>query len=369
MYTGLIKVCLLGGERIPDFYGYDIHSFDPLRYFQEAGKFSLVGLARDGLKSLQATNRLYSAEGVDRLYRQKDPAYMALVGDFVDRFREFDIIILSSFNPIHPEVLHNECRRPVKILGFIDDPFSSYVRGIPYLWAFDGAFYISPSYDEHSLFEDKLLEWGCKATIWWPLVTRALPAGTRSDDYFADRDIDLLYIGKAYGDKIDRLRILNRHFGRRFRIHGRWPLGGYAGVVRGLAGKPVLWRRVRALTGEKRTELYERAKIGFNLHLSTTPRETGNMRMYEVAGHGAMLLSDKAGLDAHNKIYQDEREAIYYDSLDDAIGKIEFYLENDEARLRIARAGYKRTCEDYAWSDNLKRVLDWARSLKTRKDS
>jgi len=76
-----------------------------------------------------------------------------MVGDFIDRFRDFDLIVMSN-NFIHPELLVHELKRPIKILGFFDDPHSTYMRGIQYLWAFDGAFYISPSYNERSLFHE-----------------------------------------------------------------------------------------------------------------------------------------------------------------------------------------------------------------------
>jgi hypothetical protein len=84
------------------------------------------------------------------------------VRDFVDAYRDACLIILATYNPIHPEILHRRLRLPTKILGFIDDPYSTYERGIPYLWAFDGAFYISPSDDENRLFAEALRDRGCR---------------------------------------------------------------------------------------------------------------------------------------------------------------------------------------------------------------
>jgi spore maturation protein CgeB len=114
----------------------------------------------------------------------------------------------------------------------------------------------------------------------------------------------------------------------------------------------------------ERTRLYWRTKIGFNMHVSDVPTETGNMRMYEVPAHGAMLMCDKAARDAHEQIFAPGTEAVYYDSVEDAIEKIEHYLIHDKERLAIARAGCERFWADYEWEANLLRFLDWASSVR-----
>jgi spore maturation protein CgeB len=82
--------------------------------------------------------------------------------------------------------------------------------------------------------------------------------------------------------------------------------------------------------------------------------------MYEVPAHGMMLLCDKAGMDAHENIFEPDKEAVFYDSIEEAIDKIHYYLKHDEQRERIARAGFARVHRDYDGESNLKRLLDWA---------
>ncbi len=289
---------------------------------------------------------------------------MRFVRDFVDAYRDAHLIVLATYNPIHPEVLHRELSRPTKILGFIDDPFSTYERGIPYLWAFDGAFYISPAYDAHRLFADALREWGCRASHWFPLVTGPFPHFEPTDAFFLSRDIDVVYVGKAYGNKINRLVQLKRHFGDRLRVHGRWAFGGHIGWLRGLVGKPIYPYRVSSLSDTERRILYLRAKIGLNMHLSNTPTETGNMRMYEAPAHGAMLLCDKAALNAHALIFKPDIEAVFYDDLADAVAKIEYYAAHPTERAAIARRGFERTHRDYNFDRALKGLLDWASAIR-----
>lgn len=350
-----------------DFHGYRLETFDPLAYFSEASRWTLSDLFHWGHVGFDHSRALTAgAAGVDRLYRERNKNYMRMIGDFVDRFRDFDVIVMSTYNFMHAEVLANELRKPIKILGFIDDPYSTYLRGIPYLWAFDGAFYISPSYDERSLFREALESWGCQTHTWWPLVPFRFDRPNMTECFFSERDLDVMYVGNPSGTKVDRLIRLKKHFGERLEVYGRWPFRGYFGMVRGLLGKPVYPHRVASLATAERTQLYWRTKIGFNMHVSDRPTETGNMRMYEVPAHGAMLLCDKAARDAHAQIFAPDKEAVYYDSPEDAIEKAEYYVSHDDERLAIARAGYERYWKDYEWESNMKRFLDWAVSIPHR---
>jgi len=165
-----VRVCYFHNPAVAGpFHGYELSTLDPAPYF--FAKARRVGRLRARLRF----RALFSAKGVDSLYREREPAYRRFVSDFIDAYRDASVIILATYNPIHPEILHRELSRPTKILGFIDDPYSTYVRGIPYLWAFDGAFYISPSYDESRLFVDALREWGCGRATWLPLVPHRHP--------------------------------------------------------------------------------------------------------------------------------------------------------------------------------------------------
>jgi len=366
------KVCIFNFPRMESFHGYSVDSLDPAPYFPGVSAHSLL-------------SRLTHAKSIDQMYRDRDPSYMRFLHDFVEKFRDADLVVLYMFNPVHPEVLHRELTKPVKVLGFVDDPFSTYIRGIPYLWVFDGAFYISPGYNDQFLLKDGLAQWGCEQNYWWPLVLpRASGAGVggfwpltppraealrRGNDFFRDRDLDLIYVGACYSAKMDRLAEFRKHFGARFKIHGKWPYAGYVGTLRRLKRKPALWTRVTPISEHERTSFYYRTKIGLNMHLSDSPRETGNMRMYEVPAHGMMLLCDKAGLNAHERIFEPDTEAVYYDSTADAIEKAEYYLNHDEEREKIARAGFARAHRDYDGDSNMKKFLDWAISLPRRNRS
>lgn len=362
------RVCLFNYPPMDDFHGYRLETFDPFPYFSEEPRWGFNDFLHWGHAGYDKRRAITAgAAGVDRLYRDRDPAYMRMLGDFIDRFRDFDVIVMSSFNFIHPEVLATELKKPIKVLGFIDDPYSTYTRGIPYLWAFDGAFFISPSYIDDVPFGEAIARWGNKPATWWPLVPFPFQRPDSADEaFFRNRDAEVVYVGNPSATKVERLIQLKRHFGERLHVHGRWPFKGYVGFVRGVLGKPIYPHRVTSLSPAERTGIYWRTKIGFNMHVSDHAYETGNMRMYETPAHGMMMVCDKAGGDAHAQIFEPDREAVYYDTTVQAIELIEHYLNAEEERVRIAQAGFERYWRDYEWEANLLKFLDWSMAVRSR---
>lgn len=360
------KVCFFNYPEIKSLPGYHIDTLDPIQYFGNNSKWGLVDLLRDGWSGYSKLRSIKTAEGLDKLYRSRDPAYMKFLTDFVNKYNDYDAIIMTSYNCVHPDVLYHELKKPVKIIAFVDDPYSTYTRSQPYLWAFDGAYYISPSYSNDSMFKNALERWGCKQNMWWPWVPDKIEYPEVGDEFFSNRDIDLIYVGNPTGTKLDRIIKLKKHFRSRLRVHGRWRFKGYVGLMGAMFGKPVYWHRVTPISEQDRAHLYYNTKIGINMHVSDTPTETGNMRMYEIPAHGMMMMCDKAALNAHESIYQPDNEAVFYDTIDDAIEKIEFYLKNDDKRIEIAKNGFVRMWNDYEWEKNFLKLLDWAVSLKQR---
>jgi spore maturation protein CgeB len=77
-----------------------------------------------------------------------------------------------------------------------------------------------------------------------------------------------------------------------------------------------------------------------------------------------MQICDKAGADAHARIFAPDTEAVYYDTPDDAIERIEHYLRHDDERIAIARRGFERYWSEYEVDTNLLRLLRWAETLR-----
>jgi len=97
------------------------------------------------------------------------------------------------------------------------------------------------------------------------------------------------------------------------------------------------------------------SRITFNAHIDMAEGYGVNMRMYEATGAGALLLTDGKG---RRELFTD-REVVYYDDIDDAIEKVQYYLNNEQERLKIARAGQKRTLSEYTAEKTVKKMLTY----------
>lgn len=322
------------------------------------GRLGCRRLLIGGLSGSQYTRMLLHAHYIDELFREKDVAYMRAVDQFVELLSDFDIIIFSTFCPIHPEILAKKLSDKLKILGFTDDPHSTYSRGIPYLWAFDAAYYISPGYSPAMGFGELMDKLGMRSR-WLPLVQPdRYPVLQPSDIEL--RSTKLAYVGCPTGSKIDRLREMEVAFGKDFALYGRWRMKGYYGYVRPLLGERLFPRKVSSISPADKHNLYLNTAIGFNMHVSDVPSECGNMRTYEVAAYGMMPLCDRGGLNLQTQIFAEGTEAVYYDSIAEAVDLARYYLDRPDERVAIALSAHQRFHRDYQWDKLTEDFLSWA---------
>jgi hypothetical protein len=98
----------------------------------------------------------------------------------------------------------------------------------------------------------------------------------------------------------------------------------------------------------------QRSRITFNSHIDVSKNIIGNMRMYEATGVGTLLLSD--GKNAPDKNFTED-EVVYYDNVNDAIEKVNYYLQHENERAAIAAKGQKRTLTEYSYENMSKQLI------------
>jgi Glycosyl transferases group 1 len=331
---------------------HEVRHFNPTKYLDE-----------------QILRPYLTAEKIVTAHRRGRGSMQSMLTAFsrvVSEFGAQALVAHQNFFP--PEWLLEEAGDLVRVLGCFDDPQQTYSTTLPVVWAFHGAYYCSPSYSATRRFEQAMATFGVKHTHWFPLSftipSASLVAAVEAS--WAHRRPQAVYIGQCYGDKVDKLARIDRGIGGRLKVFGRgWPLGGLAGFVAPLRGRAFFPKWVRSLDEEQRRSAYLTSLIGLNTHLGTG-EETGNMRMYEVPMHGAMLLADKAGCDAHEDIFTPNVEAVYYDGVEDAVEKCLYYLGRPQEAVAIARRGFERARRDYHPTKVLSELLDWAATLGNR---
>jgi spore maturation protein CgeB len=293
---------------------------------------------------LGITTGSLNADELDSMYRQRHPGLMRLYRLVEKLSDEYDILI--SHGPIyHPEFLASLKGRIYRVLYSSDDPDSSESCSKPYVSSFDHCFASSVRFDDITTVTQKFLEWGAKRADWWPYGARPDsydPSLTEDQIRTEARRTSLIFIGAA-STRVDRILQVRRHFGRRFKVYGNW--GRLFPLKHGM------WVRPVSLDGVAR--MYRDTKLGFNLHLTFGPC---NMRLYELPANGVMQVCDCANGLA--EVFEIGKEVVAYDSIEDAIEKIEYYLAHDEERTEIAVNGFRRVMTSYT------RVKTFAQSLE-----
>lgn len=84
---------------------------------------------------------------------------------------------------------------------------------------------------------------------------------------------------------------------------------------------------------EQAAEKFCQSKVCFNIAMDGDI----NMRCFEVMGCGGFLLTDK--IPTIQELFVNGMHCVMYDNLDDAMEKARYYIEHDEEREKIAKAG------------------------------
>jgi hypothetical protein len=297
------------------------------------------------------------AWSLDRLYRQRAPQLSRLYRDLTDVVQQSgaDALLVNHCPPYHPDFLRN--LNIYRVLYSSDDPDSTYRRNIPYLHAYHHVLFLDPAYSADLTMREKMAYCGMVNADWCPMgvMDFEMNPGADADALVSrSRDVDVVYVGNFFRQKLEMIARVKRALGRRVAIHGMFR-AKHNLYFMARHGYPS-W--VRPISFAQRTSLYQRAKIGFNIHWDEYG--LGNQRLYLLPANGVMQISDCA--DSIGQIFEVGLEVETYRNVDELIGKIEHYLANDARRREIARAGYLRTVRDYRF----RTVMHYAASLIAR---
>src|SRR5262249_53441609 len=150
-------------------------------------------------------------------------------------------------------------------------------------------------------------------------------------------------------NKMPLLAKVKKAFGRRCRLHGLATLkrNVYFNAMFGFPG----W--VRPIRIDDYVPLYQRSKIGFNVH-NRGDYTVGSYRLFELPGNGVMQISDGGEyLDAFFKVGE---EIVGYKGADDLIDRLRYYLAHVDERRTIALNGYRRVMRDHRIRDRLRQM-------------
>jgi len=312
--------------------------------------------------------RCFRAQLLDNLYYTRDSGLMRLYADVKAMIGDLgvDALLVDNVLPYHPDFLRT--LDVFKVMRTTDGPLAAYDRDFAYVHAYDQVLFHSPAYSRDLTMEEKLRYVGAKDARFWPLgvFSRMYDHGQTEETILAHRrDIDVLFIGVPHPTKMATLAAVKKAFGRRCVMRGvaSWKLNLYYNAKHGFPG----WMRPAAF--EEYVPLYQRTKIGFNVH-NRGDYTVGSYRLFELPANGVMQISDGGEyLDAFFKV----GEEVVRHHRDDLVDKIRYYLDHDEERNRIALAGYRKVMREDLMSHRLAQagvlIEDGIRLKKQRQSS
>lgn len=298
--------------------------------------------------------RLYDdSVKLDMLYQNKNPELMRLYRDFERLLVECkaDAVIVANCPPYHPDYLKR--LSVYKALFSADDPGATYMINIPYLHAYNHVFFVAPSYSADMDMSQKMHYAGMTNADWLPISVFDFefePQKQRESVFSQERDIDIIYIGSFWRQKVDTLVKVSRAFGNNFKICGffRTKHNIYLNARHGLH------RWIKPVSHQQRVNLYQRAKIGINIHWSNFG--LGNQRLYHLPANGVMQICDCASF--LSRVFEPNREIVAYEDADELVENIRYYLGHEQERVEIAKAGYDRTLRQYRFGAVCQRAAE-----------
>ena len=106
-------------------------------------------------------------------------------------------------------------------------------------------------------------------------------------------------------------------------------------------------------------KIYSSSKIGFSMPIRG---EYFTLRNFEIMASGAMLLIKKLGEESAEKSgYFDSEHIVIFDSPEELFDIIDYYLEHEDERKRIAEKGYNLTVQKYSYKHSLAEMVGIAR--------
>jgi len=286
------------------------------------------------------------AQLLDNIYYEKNPKLFHLYKDFEALLEEHraDAVVVDNCPPYHPDYLKK--LDFYKVLRIADGPLSAYDRDFAYLHAYHHILYHTPAYSSDMEIAEKLNYCGATNIDLWKLAAfDALHDTTKTEETVlaGERDIDIVFIGGLHLGKMPFLAKMKRTFGQRVRIHGIGSLKKK--LYFSLKYKYPGW--ISSIRFQQYVPLYQRAKIGFNVH-NRGKYTVGGYRLFDLPANGVMQISD--GDEYLKTFFEVGEEVVGYRDIDDLIDKVHYYLMHDEERRRIAINGYRRVMQEHRFS-------------------
>ena len=137
-----------------------------------------------------------------------------------------------------------------------------------------------------------------------------------------------------------------------------WGSDWYAGLPLSL----LIQEGGKRFTEEDAVKIYNYSKININLHSSMWHWDVNpsgdflNPRVYEILGCGGFQLVDRRKY--MEGVFEDGKDLVVFETVDDLRKKIKYYLANEEERLAVASHGYETVRKNHTYERRIREMMN-----------
>lgn len=261
-------------------------------------------------------------------------------------FTNIDVLFVVKSNEIYPSTLkHIRNSNPnIKTVNWsLDDMSSWHTKSLYFHLAFKEYDY---AFTTKKYNMDLLKNMGAKKTIY---LNQAYSKDIHKKYDNCLETIDVLFIGRAEQERFKSMNYLASN-GIIIHVYGTgWDKKHYQNIPKYLKiyNSP--------LYGEKYSRTISCSKITLGF-LSKINQDQYTSRSIEIPACGGLLVAERT--QKHLELFEEDREAVYFDNDEELLEKITYYLGHEDERKQISKNGYRRCLNSgYSYDDMAKRIL------------
>ncbi len=156
-------------------------------------------------------------------------------------------------------------------------------------------------------------------------VDKRRSTGEKKDEY----NIPIVFLGQVYGERANFTRNMLARYGNAFKV-------------------------VNDVFDDNLTNLCESARVFVSPLYPQTDFYWSN-RVYQIIGRGGFIIMPR--LEGLTWEFKEGEHIEYYRSFEELCQKIDYYLEHEEERNKVRKAGQKHCLENYTYEKRLKEML------------
>ena len=260
-------------------------------------------------------------------------------------FKNIDILFIVKGIEIYPWTLKKiKNKYPnLKIISWSqDDMYAWHNRSLYYTF---GIKYYDLIITQKSYNVEELKQLGAKKVLFQnKAYSIDLHKKYNCDTVFAD----VLFIGDYEFDRYEKMLYLANN-GIKVDIYGPNWARKVKKIHKNLIihGKPLIWKEYSNAISCSKISLCFLRKANRDLQTS---------RSVEIPACGGFMIAERT--DEHKQLFEENKEAVYFDTKEELLEKVKYYLENEDERKKIAEAGYERTRNSkYSYDDRVEEMI------------